>query len=403
MSDRNGSYDVVVAGGGIVGLAAALALRRAGHSVAVVEPWAAKRRRGRLGFDARTVALSPASVTWLRSLGGLPEEELTRVTRMRVWEHDGAAALTFTRPDGLAWVVEHSALVSRLWQAASQRLTLIQATVVELEQRRDEVALRCRESAGGERMRPLRTRLLVAADGGDSAVRRLAGVGIRQERQGRAPQYAIATLIRTARPHGNTAWQRFGSSGPVALLPVGDSSTFAVIWSTAQGEHERLAQLDDDGFRAALAAETEGVAGAIECVDQRFRFPLRQTLATDFNPAPGIILAGDAARTLHPLAGQGVNIGLEDAHALAAVAGETPSCSLASPARWRSYAQVRRTRSKLMLALMRTLLTAYCGATAGNPWRRLARNTAVRWIDSAPTVKAQLVREACGFGPLATS
>ena len=147
-------------------------------------------------------------------------------------------------------------------------------------------------------------------------------------------------------------------------------------------------------------SEVEQVGGGIEAVAQRFTFPLRQSLARDFNPAPRVLLAGDAARTLHPLAGQGVNIGLEDARAIAAVAR---AGDLGEGTRWRRYASARRQRSKLMLALMRSLLNAYCGANASKPWRRLLRNTGVRFIDSSATIKAQLVREAMGLGPLAAS
>ena len=108
--------------------------------------------------------------------------------------------------------------------------------------------------------------------------------------------------------------------------------------------------------------------GDFLAVDQRLSFPVRQALAADFNPNPRTLVIGDAARTLHPLAGQGVNLGIEDVRALV---GNATRADLGAPGRWRGFARERRTRSKLMMASKRALLAAYCGPHAGNPWMRL--------------------------------
>lgn len=399
-----GVFDAAVAGGGIVGIASALALADAGRRVALIERQAPQRVRGRLGFDARTVALSPASVEFLSGLADLGEVPLRAIRTMQVWERDGAAKLDFdAAPDTgpLAWVAEHSAITLALWRAADERVTLVApASVHGLVQDAGSASVALRKPAEGEGPDAIRARLIVAADGMRSPLRALAGVSVRTEPPPRGgAQQAIATIARLREPHGGRAWQRFGASGPVALLPLADDYAVAVIWSTSEAESQRLASLGDQAFRAALEAETEAAGGGIDAVDARFAFPLRQALAADLNPAPRIVIVGDAARTLHPLAGQGVNIGLEDVQALARVAAG--SGDLGAPGRWRTFAQARRRRSKLMLALMRTLLAAYCGPHAGNPWMRLARNSAVRWIDASAGAKAQLVREAMGLGPLA--
>lgn len=409
MSNAGQIYDVAVVGAGIVGLSTALVLSRKGYSVALVEHRPPQRVKGELGFDIRTVALTPASVAFLHELEGLEADRLSPIDAMRVWEFDGTASLYF-RPDdasacpsgmprALAYVYENSAVTTRLWTAAGKQLDIhAPASVTDLVVERDVVRL-----IGPN----ISARLVVAADGTDSPVGSLAGV-VRRVETGRG-QHAIATVARATVAHGNTAYQRFGRSGPVALLPLNRTggaggtvggateSNVAVIWSTSEPEHERLRGLGDKAFMDALRRETEGVLGPFEAVDRRFGFPVRQSLAADFNPTARILVVGDAARTMHPLAGQGVNIGLEDARAIGLTAA---GGDLGAPGTWRAFARERRLRSKLMITAMRTLLAAYSGSWASNAWVRLARNTGIRWIDSSAAVKSQLIREAMGLGPL---
>ena len=397
VATREPVYDAAVVGAGIVGLAAAVALARAGHRIALVERTPPERLRGALGFDLRSVALTPASLDFLRALDGVEDAAVTPIETMHVWEYDGSGSLRFEGDDALAFVAENSALATRLWGVAADCLDVISpATVVGLTQGPDTLVLDGPDVAA---------RLVVGADGANSIVRKLANTSLRYEPRVRGgSQHAIATVARAARGHGNTAFQRFGRSGPVALLPLEDGTpsemhrTVSVIWSTSETDSERLQSLDDEGFRRALGEETEGILGDFVAVDRRLSFPVRQALVGDFNPKARTLVIGDAARTLHPLAGQGVNVGLEDVRAL--VAGADHS-DLGAPGRWRSFSRQRRTRSKLMMASMRALLASYCGPHAGNPWMRLARNAGVRFIDATPEVKAQLIREAMGLGPMA--
>ena len=393
-------YDAAVVGGGVVGLAAAVAIANAGRTVALVAPEPPRRLCGALGSDLRTLALNPASVRFLRAAGLSLEGEgdggFAPIQTMRVWEHDGGASLQFQQPNGdaLAWVVEASSLVTALWDVAAQRVDVVTSTVTGVTQREDAASVRLADGAC------LEARLVVAADGADSVVRSETGTEVRWEpSRGLAPQTAIATVARLDRPHGSVAWQRFGRSGPVALLPLRDEHTVSVIWSGATTEQEHRMALSDAEFRAALEAETEGAAGAILEVDRRAAFPVQQGMAANVNPWPRVVLAGDAARTLHPLAGQGVNIGLEDARAIAAEAANDGD--LGAAGRWRTYAARRRRRSKLMLALMRGLLEAYCGTATNGPWLRWARNATIRRIDASAAAKGQLMREAMGEGALA--
>ena len=395
VSIREPVYDAAVVGAGIVGLAAAVALARGGYRIALVERTPPQRLRGALGFDLRSVALTPASADFLRALGGVEQTDLAPIKAMHVWECDGSGSLGFEGDGALAFVGENSVVTTRLWKVAEDCLDILpRASVSGLAQSRRSMLLTGSDVAA---------RLVIGADGANSVVRKLADSTLRHEPPHRGgPQRAVATVGRTSKCHRSRAYQRFGRSGPVALLPLRDGSeserAVSVIWSTSETENQRLLSLDDESFRRALGDETEGVLGDFVAVDRRLSFPVRQTLAADFNPNPRTLLIGDAARTLHPLAGQGVNVGLEDVRALVAHATHA---DLGAPGRWRSFSRERRTRSKLMMASMRALLAAYCGPRAGNPWMRVARNAGVRFIDAAPGVKAQLIREAMGIGPMA--
>ena len=394
-------YDAAVVGGGIVGTATALALAKGGRRTVLIERSVPQRLRGALGFDVRSVALTPASVRFLENLASVKAADFTAIDEMRVWECNGAARLRFRTGEPLAWVVENSVLVDVLWRAAQGRLDTLTATVTGLGgDTGGAVALAVRDGGGDERR--IHAKLIVAADGAESRVRRLAGVGTRDEPVPRGgEQCAIATVARTEKPHRGIAWQRFGATGPVALLPLAEPRTVSVIWSASAEESERLGALDDAAFRAALGAETEHVLGSVEAVDRRFAFPAKQVLAANPSPLPRVLLAGDALRTLHPLAGQGVNIGLEDVRAIAVQAARADVDDLGQAGLWRGYARSRRQRSKAMMALMRGLLAAYCGPIAHDPWFRLARNVALRRIDASNAAKRHLVREAMGAGAFA--
>lgn len=393
-------HDAAIVGGGIVGLATALALASAGFRVALVERTPPTRLRGDLGFDIRTVALTPDASAYVSDLGA-SVGAMAPIRRMRIWEFDGTASLTFEHPCALARVAENSDITTALWAVAKRHVDLFSpASVAGVDPSPGHMTLTLEDVPASERPRTVSARLLIAADGENSVVRALSGVAVRREATPRhGMQRALATIAKTRRPHGDTAWQRFGATGPVALLPLTGEYHVAVIWSASESVSTRLAALDDAAFVAALTDETEGVTDGFEDVDRRVSFPLRQTLAADLNPSPRTLIIGDAARTLHPLAGQGVNVGLEDVRALAAQA--TTGGDLGATGRWRDFARARRVRSKAMMAAMRALLTAYCGATAANPWMRLARNATIRRIDTSSNVKAHLIREAFGLGPLA--
>ena len=417
-------YDVAVVGTGLVGAAAALTLGRSGSRVALIDQRRPFEAAGRLGFDIRSVALSRSSLDLLdleiaasapqpapsappaarpRSstmeqpspVAGAPRRRLfhaSPIDQMCVWEEHGSGRLTFSANeagvDALAWMVESSGVCVALWNTCHglPNVDWIEGIVSQVVSQNTAVTLELKN-------RSISARLLVAADGAESRVRELAGADLVDRGRGDA---AVATVVRAEHPHRGVAYQRFSATGPLAFLPLADPLCCAVIWSAKRDTADELAALDDAAFAEALEVSSERVLGRIAEVDRRFTFPLPQRVVRDFNPAPRILLVGDAAHTLHPLAGQGVNLGLEDVAGIAEEAQRDPT-DLGRSGRWRGFALRRRARAEVMIALMRGLRDGYA---YGGPVGRWIRNSGVRLIDAAPAIKQQLVREAMGVGVL---
>ena len=378
-------YDIAVVGAGLVGAAAALALGRSGFRVALIDRRRPRAESGELGFDIRSVALSRPSL----DLIGL-DIPATAVDRMCVWEQYGGSRITFSateaQVDALAWMVESSRACAQVFDECER--------MSNIDWIKGLVSGVASEDAGTHVQldnRSVLARLLIAADGAESKVRKLAGTGVIDRGDGDA---AVATVVRVERPHRRIAYQRFADAGPLALLPLAHASCCAVIWSTERAKADQLAALANSDFAAALERASERILGRIAEVDHRFVFPLPQRVVRDFNPAPGMLFVGDAAHTLHPLAGQGVNLGLEDVAGIAEEAQRDPH-DLSRPGRWRGFALRRRARAEAMIALMRAFRDGY--AYRG-PVGRWIRNAGVRMIDAAPAIKRQLVREAMGTG-----
>lgn len=347
---RGDRHDAVIAGGGVVGAAAALALAGMGLRVALVEAQPPAAAAAGDVPDLRVYALAPDNAALLARLGaweGVRAQRLQPYRRMQVWDAGGGAPLVFDadalgQPQ-LGWIVENAVLVRALWQRlpAAGVEVLAPARIAELAQDAEGVRL-CLDDG-----RRLRARLALAADGGESALRRLAGIA--------APahdyhQSGVVAFVASERPHAQTCWQRFQVGGPVALLPFADQPALAppghlgsIVWSLPRAEAERLLVEPEAAFAAALARAFGGELGAFRLCSPRAAFPLRRQLAERY--AEGrVLLLGDAAHRVHPLAGQGVNLGLRDVAALAEVLGRARAQGRAidSPARLARWARARR-------------------------------------------------------------
>ena len=384
-------FDVIVTGGGIVGASAALCLARGGQRVLVVDSKVPERTTCRDGFDVRTVALSPGSISLLRSLGALEDVRRAPINRIVVWESEGTATIDFDAneigAETLAEVVESNVLVERLWTILTDRVALrAPSTVDAVEHFRDRVELVIDKNV-------VSAACLVVAEGRRSATLQRLGISVRDYE---SKSRAIGTVVSTHRPHNGCALQHFGD-GILALLPLPEERRISVVWSLPAERHAQVMALDGGGFAAALMHASESALGEIREVEERVSFPIGQSLVSDFNPMPRVVVIGDAARTIHPLAGQGVNLGLEDVRGIEAVVGHLNG-DLGANGVWRQFAIKRRARGRMMLGLMDFFDRTY---GASGPYGRWVRNLGVRTLKNVPTIKYQLMREAMGVGPLA--
>ncbi len=386
--------DVLVAGGGLVGATAALALARSGASVALLDRVEPASLTGRLGFDVRTVALNPASADLLREIGVWDSFAACPFDKVHVCEALGTRFIDFAASevarDELGWIVEVSPAVHVLWSAlrSCDELTVLTGTIDAVSSDADAVSVQSNDmtiSAG----------LLLAADGANSAVRAHLGIDAARFATGQA---AVATVVETQRDHGNTAWQCFLRDGPVALLPLpsrGGRFFCSVVWTQSEAAAAQQMQRSDAAFIAQLEAACDRCWGAILAVDQRFSFALEQQVASTFAPTPRVLLVGDAARVLHPLAGQGVNLGFEDIREVLRVAGRVDAAALGDAGLWRGFERRRQLRAQLMVRAMDAFAAAYRISDPGLQW---LRNMAVQLLNEAPSLKRQLIKEALGYG-----
>jgi len=392
--------DIVVVGGGLVGALTALGIARTGRDVTLLDRQRPQHQRGRLGLDIRNVAVSPASAELLDQLGVWSALHAAPYCSMQVWEERGTRAMAFAASEvgrsELGWIVESSEVVCALWDALSQLGNVTLAADAELEDVSADPSGVTVRTAGAQ----VRARLLIAADGGRSKVRQVLGIAADETPTG---HHALATVVRTQHPHGGTALQRFLLDGPLALLPSTDAHLSSVVWSQPPSQAERRAALPDDEFCADIEACLEARLGVVQAVDQRVVFPLSQMLVHSFNPRQRVLLIGDAARVLHPLAGLGANIGFEDARDLLDDLNAMPlQQDPGAPLLWRKFARQRRVRSQMMLSLMTGFRRVYA---ASDPLSQWARNTGVGWLNHtgplAGALKSQLMKEALGLGPVA--
>ena len=392
--------DLIIVGAGMVGSALALALEHSGLEILVVDggPLSVKPFDAQGAFEPRVSALSAASQRILERLGvwdGIAARRVSPYRDMRVWDGSGTGSVHFSAASVHAEVLGHivenrvvqDALLDRLHD--SQIGLLGSARLEQLRRSGDGWLLTLADG------RELRAPLLVAADGANSAVRRLAGCATREWDY---LHHAIVTSVRCERPHQATAWQRFTDDGPLAFLPLarqGDEHWCSIVWSTVPAEAERLMALDDEAFRHELGKAFEWRLGQVTAVDPRLCIPLRQRHAKRYVES-GLALIGDAAHSIHPLAGQGVNLGFLDAAVLAEVLlhalqrGEQPNDV-------RVLSRYERRRMPHNLAMM-AAMEGFERLFQADPLPlRLLRNSGLNWVDDLPDAKALFVRRALGL------
>ncbi|MGH8125243.1 MAG: UbiH/UbiF/VisC/COQ6 family ubiquinone biosynthesis hydroxylase [Rhodanobacteraceae bacterium] len=385
--------DIAVAGGGMVGAACALALAQRGFSVALLEarepvPWHADEPE-----DLRVIALAPSSARLLDGLGIWRDVAAARVSPyrcMRVWDAASGAGLTFDAArEGraqLGWIVENRLVAWTLWKALENAgvRRVCPAQVESLAQGDGRVVLVLDD---GEN---LAATLLVVADGADSKLREQTNVSVRGRDY---HQRALVAHVASERAHQNTAWQRFTGEGPIALLPLADGRS-SIVWSLPESRAREVLALDDAAFCEAAGIASDFRLGRLTATTPRASFPLRLQIARRF-AAGRCVFIGDAAHAVHPLAGQGANLGLRDVAELAAVLGEARAAGrdFAAPHVLQRYARRRRASAVLDANAIDAIERVF--AWHSPAWAAL-RGTGMRAIDAVEPLKNRLSAHAAG-------
>lgn len=392
--------DLVIVGAGMVGSALALALADSGLSVVLLDrgPLTPGAVESDLPFEPRVSALSLASQRILQRLGawdGILARRVSPYQAMHVWDGSGTGAVHFDAASVHAEVLGHIVENRVVQDALLERLA--EANVLLLPEARLELLRRSGDQwlvqLAGDRQ--IRAPLVVAADGANSAVRRLAGL---ETREWDYLHHAIVTSVRCAESHQRTAWQRFTDDGPLAFLPLdrgGDTRWCSIVWSCTPKQGERLMALDDAAFCQALGEAFEQRLGKVECSDTRLCIPLRQRHAKRY-VEPGLALIGDAAHVIHPLAGQGVNLGFLDAAVLAEELrhAQARGESIVEQRVLERYERRRMPHNLAMMAAMEGFQRLFQDDRLPLRW---LRNAALKQVDRHFEAKALFVRRALGL------
>lgn len=389
------SVDIAIIGGGMVGLALAAAFKESELRVAVIEGRVPETQLGELP-DVRVSALSRSSEIMLRKLGawqGIIERRAAAYQSMEVWEQDSFAHINFDAAsmaqDNLGHIVENR---------------VIQLALLEQVEKMDNVTLlmpaQCHSMAVGESEvwlsldngQALTAKLVVGADGANSWVRQQQDIPLTHWDYGHT---AIVANVRTMEAHDSVARQIFTPDGPLAFLPMSQGDMSSIVWSCEPDRAQALMALSDEQFNKALTSEFDVRLGLCEVVGERFAVPLKMRYARDF-VRERVALVGDAAHTIHPLAGQGVNLGLLDAASLAqeVLALWRSGQDIGAQRNLRCYERWRKAEAAKMIAAMQGFRDLFAGQ---NPLKKLLRGVGMTVAGNLPGAKGEIMQYALGL------
>lgn len=393
-------FDYVIAGGGLVGLACAIEFSQMGLRGLLFDQGAEPKAPPAIGHaeivnhqllnagSPRVSAINPASIQFLDRLGwrsNYSDAGLSPFSEMLVWDGEGGGDLGFPAEgliienDRLRWALHQ--VVKALVQAG-RLVCRWQTGIQDVEDAADGVSLRLTSDEA------ISAELMVAADGARSKTRDLLGI---RTLSWQYNQTAIAGVIATGRPHGQVARQCFTPDGPLAFLPLPEPDQNVIVWSSTKND-ERL-NLSPSALCAEIEKYAEGALGHVRAVGPLAHFPLQQQQAHRY-VGKASVLVGDAAHSIHPLAGQGLNLGFADVKALAAALQKTRLGSKRGlTAALQVYQGQRRPLNLRMMATTELLKRVF---DPPSPALRLARNIGLRWLDSQSRLKHALTLAASG-------
>ena len=410
MSKSIKAYDVVVVGAGLAGSALVCALAKGDGDlrIALVEanPLSVDTpllKNSVDNFDPRVSALTLASQKFLQGLSIW--QQIPRVApyhKMHVWDADGTGAVDFDAHEvnepALGFIVENRLTQSALVECLQRHSNVSCYPSVKVVQLSESVeGLRTLSLDDGAQ---LEAPLIVAADGANSQLRKMAGFDMREWDY---QHQAIVATVEIEKPHADTAWQRFLPEGPLAFLPLQSMGGefdeqphyCSIVWSAVPEYAAQLMALDDEVFSQQLGQAFEGKLGEVISVSKRFSFPLRQRHATDYVQA-GLALVGDAAHTIHPLAGQGINLGFGDVQALSEeiLRARARSLHLSDFSILKRYQRRRKADNLSMMAAMDGFKRLFAETNIAVRW---LRNTGMHWFNRSLMVKRKVMRAAMGL------
>ncbi len=399
-------FDIIIIGGGMVGLATAASLAESSLNILLIEkqpldellPFQRLMQKDADAAlaDVRVSAISPANRDWLKAINvwqGIPEGLKANYQRMNVWDGEGTGQIVFSAEEvaepNLGVIVENNIL-----QASSLRALESYGNIhcqfgdgveqILVDQNGVDIHME-----GGD---VYRGSLLIGADGAHSTVRRLLAIGASEADY---QQLAFVANVRCEMPHQQTAWQRFTPFGPVAFLPMPEANLCSVVWSIDSDKASSLQELSNEDFAKKLQQAFESRLGQVELVSDYFSFPLIKRHA-DHYLDERVALIGDAAHTIHPLAGQGVNIGFQDSQCLTRLVLKLnqQGRDFGLKANLRPFERERKTENLVMQNAMSGFKHLF--ANQSMPVT-LLRNFAMSAMDKMPTVKQEIIKKAMGL------
>jgi 2-octaprenylphenol hydroxylase len=393
------SVDVAIVGGGMVGLAVACGLQGSGLRVAVLEQHVPQPMAADAAPQLRVSAINAASEKLLTRLGVWSDIVARRACcyhGMEVWDKDSFGRIEFDDQSmgysHLGHIVENSEIHYALWQKAQRSPDITLLAPAEIQQvawGENEAFLTLKEGT------MLTARLVVGADGANSWLRNKADIPLTFWDY---RHHALVATIRTQEAHGAVARQAFHGEGILAFLPLSDPHLCSIVWSLSPQEAERMQQASVDEFNQALNIAFDNRLGLCSVESERQTFPLTGRYARQF-AAHRLALVGDAAHTIHPLAGQGVNLGFMDAAELIDELKRLhrQGKDIGQYLYLRRYERSRKHSAAMMLAGMQGFRELFAGE---NPAKKLLRDIGLKLADTLPGVKPQLIRQAMGLNDL---
>lgn len=392
--------DVAIVGGGMVGLALACALQGSGLRITVLESKAPRTVSASDPLELRVSAINAASEKLLTHLGIWQQILASRASEyhhMEIWDKDGFGRIHFSDSQSgypqLGYIIENALIRQTLWHKAQQYSDITLLTdippIQQLAIGENDAVLALNNNT------MLAARLLVAADGADSWLRQQADIPLTfWDYQ----HHALIATVHTTTPHHATACQIFHGDGILAFLPLNDPHLCSIVWSLPPVTARHLQQLPASEFNQALTVASDNHSGLCHLQSQRQLLPLTGRYARQF-AAHRLALIGDAAHTIHPLAGQGVNLGFMDA---AELAGELRRLhhegkDIGQHLWLKPYERRRKYSAVLMLAGMQTLRDLFAG---NQPVKKLLRNSGLTLADKLPGLKTHLIQHAMGLADL---